>query len=572
MSNSDKHRPLDVSGEDTTPVTPTEQIVEPLEGGTADVLAAVPRKAKAPKKVTSVEKAGEAKKVRRMGAIRAARAVVPGYGDDTFDLVRKSTLLLAILVLVAAICLLLEDRVINPMLNSNAAASIRNTMYVNEGVTPVLNEAEQNFAYPPGLQDSFKKLYYQNQDTRGWLSFNSPDGTTIAVDYPVLWSGDNDYYLNHDFYQTYNKNGALFFDFRNQFSSPSDVNRNLIIYGHNMASGQMFACLNRLLYGVDYARLAPTFTMNTIYEEATYKVFAVMVVNSNQVDGTPFGYLRTSFSDDVDFANFLAEITARSLYVYGDVDLRPDDNILMMSTCNTSGEVHFTEGRTVVVARKVREGEDPTTDPNTIYYNNDVIMPYGWYKNQDVEPHPYYTDPNYYIPELPSLKPYLEELENMVQSGETLPNSQPGVTIPSITIPTTTTSTTVGTTATTKPEKKLYTITINTPLSYEVGESFDYKNTTVIGWYTNGERVAINPRHCAITGFNSSHPSRCHVTIHYGQLKQSFTVTIRRAGESPDVPSTTPTTPPDTTAPISPDTTATTVTEPTSPPEDAVSN
>ena len=563
------------------PAPVEEQIIAPSEDATADVLAAIPKKPSPMedddldpddrRAVKAAKKAAEkaSKKPRRMGIIRFLKAIFPCRGEGVFEAVRKSILLAGVFVFVFAGCLLLEDLYINPMQNSQQVDTIK-SQYISGDTAPVLNEAEQNFAYPAGMLDSFKKLYYQNQDIRAWLTYNSTDGTTIQADYPVMWSGDNDYYLNHDFYQTYNKNGSLFFDFRNQFSSPDFVNRNLIIYGHNMASGQMFASLNRLTYGVDYARTAPTFTLDTIYEEAQYKVFAVMIVNSDPADGAPFGYLRTSFSDDVDFANFLAEILARSLYVYGDVDLRPDDNIVTLSTCNTSSEARFTDGRTVVVARRVREGEDPSTDVSKIIYNNDVLMPYAWYRNQDAEPHPYYVDPNYHIEELSSLKSYIEELQQQAQSGSTVPGSPSNVTIPSITIPSTTTSTTVETTTTTKmptqtTQAQLFTITVNTPVTYTVGDSFDYKNTTVTGWYTNGRRIAINPRHCAITGFSTAHAGSYYVTIHYGQLKASFFMAVRNP-ESDITQTTTATTPPDqTTVPPEESTTAP-ITEPTDAP------
>ena len=87
----------------------------------------------------------------------------------------------------------------------------------------------------------------------------------------------------------------------------------LIIYGHNLSTGQMFTYLNKLITkpNKNYARSAPTMTMNTIYEQATYKVFAVMVVNNDAADGEPFRYLRTDFTDDNDFLRFVAEIRLR---------------------------------------------------------------------------------------------------------------------------------------------------------------------------------------------------------------------------------------------------------------------
>lgn len=120
----------------------------------------------------------------------------------------------------------------------------------------------------------------------------------------------------------------------------------------------MFTYLNKLITkpNKNYARSAPTMTMNTIYEQATYKVFAVMVVNNDAADGEPFRYLRTDFTDDNDFLRFVAEIRARSVYDYDSVDVRADDELLMLSTCNGTSQVHFDDGRTVVIARQGAPG------------------------------------------------------------------------------------------------------------------------------------------------------------------------------------------------------------------------
>ena len=113
----------------------------------------------------------------------------------------------------------------------------------------------------------------ENNDLRGYLKYTSTMGKNLfEIDYPVLQTGDNDYYLDHDFYKTKNKQGALFFDYRNNITLGAK-NKNLIIYGHNLSTGQMFTYLNKLITkpNKNYARSAPTMTMNTIYEQATYK-------------------------------------------------------------------------------------------------------------------------------------------------------------------------------------------------------------------------------------------------------------------------------------------------------------
>lgn len=320
--------------------------------------------------------------------------VIPKVGDSPLEIVRKCVFVVALVVLIGSVSYLLNDMVVQPAIYEKKAQTLRN-LYT-PGVPSELPPEAENYPFPEGMSDDFKALYMLNNDLRGYLIFRStaePDLFDNYISYPVLQTDNNDFYLDYDFNKTKNKQGALFFDYRNNITLGAK-NKNLIVYGHNLSTGQMFTRLNRLITkpNKNYARSAVTLTMNTLYEQASYKVFAVMVVNNDEADGPPFRYLRTEFSDDADFLRFVAEIRARSIYDYDSVDVQASDELLMLSTCNGKGQVHFDDGRTVVVARKVRPGESASVDTGRINLNDDVIMPYAWYVNQGLAPHPYYTD------------------------------------------------------------------------------------------------------------------------------------------------------------------------------------
>ena len=91
------------------------------------------------------------------------------------------------------------------------------------------------------LRAKFEKLRETNPDVIGWISI---PGTVI--DYPIVQTTDNDYYLDQSITGTYLKSGAIFVDFRN---SSNWTDRNTVIYGHNMASGEMFAQLAKYRSG-----------------------------------------------------------------------------------------------------------------------------------------------------------------------------------------------------------------------------------------------------------------------------------------------------------------------------------
>ncbi len=512
------------------------EIVVPSFSGTADALTAAPKAKPAPIEEpaaptatppadTKVEEpAAPEAPLKRHPLMRVLGELVPHIGDQMFDIVRKTVMIIGIIAFITAGVAFVTISFVEPIQYEQKMESLRH-QYDPDG-TLELTEDEQNYKYPEGMDPSFKKLYYQNSDVRGWITYNTTDKSTFNIDYPIVQSADNDYYLFHDFNGTYNKNGVLFFDYRNQLSSPNATNRNTIIYGHNMASGQMFAGLNKLLWGVDTARLAPTFTMNTIYEKAEYKVFAVMLVNNTSTEGIPFGYLRTEFNDNVDFASFLSEILARSLYIYGDVDVRPDDEIVTLSTCTDNDLAHFTDGRTVVVARKVREGENPATDVSQISYNADVIMPYAWYENQKQQPHPYYTNQGYVIQPLDSLMDYLATStapEGATTTTFTLYTDANG-TFGLISSLNTTVMTNINGQPITGQPQPIGLAVDSTPINYYVGSSFDYARTKVTLLLSDGTKQPLDSMLCAVTGFNSSKAGECKVTMHYGSLNATFNV------------------------------------------------
>lgn len=74
-----------------------------------------------------------------------------------------------------------------------------------------------------------------NPEVVGWIEI---PGT--AVSYPVLWSGDNAYYLNHTWTGAPNSGGAIFLE---QTNTPDLTDFHTILYGHRMRNGSMFGSL-----------------------------------------------------------------------------------------------------------------------------------------------------------------------------------------------------------------------------------------------------------------------------------------------------------------------------------------
>lgn len=386
------------------------------------------------------EPAGKQRRRRSPGQVLLSmvEVVIPHVGDGALEIVRKCVFVLALLTLVGSLSYLANDMMILP-----AAAR---DLYAQSGEkynpeSPVSLPAElEDFDFLPGMDDAFKLLYTENTDLRGFITYKSNLANDfLKINLPVVKGIDNAYYLKHDFHKNETKYGCLFFDMRNTIETPEDHNKSLIIYGHNMGSGDMFAGLNKFIGSLSNVRSAPLITMNTVFEEAQYKVFAIAVMDESESNDARYYYTRTGddFSSDEEFLRFIDEIRARSMWDFEKaVDVQAEDDILILSTCTAPSAVHFDDGRLAVFARKVRPGESTEVEVNKITANDDVIMPLAWYVNQNIDPHPYYTENGYVIPttaqtatEPPATEPPATEPPETTQAPDpTTPQTEPAPT------------------------------------------------------------------------------------------------------------------------------------------------
>ena len=317
--------------------------------------------------------------------------ILPKKGDGVLELVRKGVCICAILVLVGSSCVLLNDFVLTPLFGNRLADNIDDVR--KKPVDP----SDDASIYPAGIMDSFKNLYKENRDTIGWITYKSTSPYWHEKlgnpGYVVVQSNDNDYYLHRDFNGNDDKNGTVFMDYRCKYDTKEDAqnaNRITILYGHNMYSGLMFANVNKLLDSLAFAQSAPVVEFSSLFEENQYKVFAIVSNDTSEEGGETF--LRTDFTDDQDFLQYIAELRLRSWYNYNDVDVRADDKVLMLYTCsNTYQTTMGKEGRTILVARKLRAGESAEVDVSSITENENKLMPRQWYVNNGLDLPSYYT-------------------------------------------------------------------------------------------------------------------------------------------------------------------------------------
>ncbi|MCD7732378.1 MAG: class B sortase [Oscillospiraceae bacterium] len=213
--------------------------------------------------------------------------------------------------------------------------------------------------YPAGMLSSFEAIYDINPDVVGWLSIDTltdSDGNAY-IDYPVMQTTDNDYYLTHDVFGSEATYGALFVDYNEEITAEGN-SQNIIIYGHSMASGTYFRHLLDYKESVSTVSNNRVITFSTLYEENQYIVVACFIIGiyDYQDDNPLFAYHTIYDFDTIeDFDYWYQNILYRNYYTT-DIECTMDDEYITLSTCS----YEISDLRCVIVARKLHDGEDPS--------------------------------------------------------------------------------------------------------------------------------------------------------------------------------------------------------------------
>lgn len=197
-----------------------------------------------------------------------------------------------------------------------------------DGAVPKVDDKEISVQY--------RELFLQNPDLVGWVMV---DGTKI--DYPVMWTPEEpEFYSHRGFDKKESQNGLPFMD---QSSNISEYGGNLIIYGHNMKNGSIFADLLKYT-DKTYWETHKNIQFDTLHETRIYKIFAV--AKGTDVNSLPYGFTKASETDCV---QALEKINALKLYDTGENAIYGDD-FITLSTC----DYNSADGRIMVMARRVQ--------------------------------------------------------------------------------------------------------------------------------------------------------------------------------------------------------------------------
>ena len=194
----------------------------------------------------------------------------------------------------------------------------------NENTIKIENEIKEDDLYWKYIDTklinvNFNELKKENKDTVGWIQVA---GTNI--NYPIVQTTNNDYYLTHSFKKKANLGGWIFLDYRNNIK---ELDKNTIIYGHGRLDTSMFGSLkniftNNWLKNTDnFIVKISTESHNTLWQ--VFSAYKIPTTND---------YIQVDFKNNNDFENFYTMLLNRSEHNFN-TNVTTKDKILTLSTC-----------------------------------------------------------------------------------------------------------------------------------------------------------------------------------------------------------------------------------------------
>lgn len=172
--------------------------------------------------------------------------------------------------------------------------------------------------------EEIQSLKEINNEVVGILSV--PD---TNIDYPVLQSKDNDFYLYRDIEKNKNRSGSIFMDF--ECIMEEDPN-NLIIYGHNMKSKIMFSDLAKFKEK-EYFDSHKDIFLFLPEETRVFKIIGGFVLDLT--DESSFFQFNSFVKNDesMDTVKYLEEVKKRALN-FRDIPYDTNSRVISLSTCS----------------------------------------------------------------------------------------------------------------------------------------------------------------------------------------------------------------------------------------------
>ena len=183
------------------------------------------------------------------------------------------------------------------------------------------NSEEENSAEIPieaeeKLKEQTQELCNNIDNSVGWICIPETE-----INYPVMYSGDNDFYLHRAVDGSYLRVGSILLDYRCNSDFTSRIN---ILYGHNMSDGSMFADVMKFIDSsyFDSHNYGWLSTPNAVYKIDFFSV------------SQPENY--DDFYDVNSNINLWLESLRENSFIWRNIGISEEDRFISLSTCTGS--------------------------------------------------------------------------------------------------------------------------------------------------------------------------------------------------------------------------------------------
>lgn len=185
-------------------------------------------------------------------------------------------------------------------------------------------------------------LYKENEDLYGWITIEDADDT--KVDYPVMFTPDSpSFYIHKNWEKKESSLGSLWIDERT-----SDNSANVIIYGHNMKSGEMFGSLDKYT-NQSFYKEHRYIQFDTLYERATYEIISVTRTEDDQTNNSRYQfYDHIELDTKEEFQEYIEQAKKNACY-HIETTAEFGDHLITLSTCGYWSE----NARLLIIAKKI---------------------------------------------------------------------------------------------------------------------------------------------------------------------------------------------------------------------------
>lgn len=200
---------------------------------------------------------------------------------------------------------------------------------INKGIQEEKKEQEQLIEISEVNEDkdileddskiNFEELMKINSDIVAWIVI---DGTNI--NYPVVQSNNNTYYLKHSFYKKYSSYGAIYMD---ATANKDFTSKNTFIYGHYTVNKSMFGELGNYMKQSFYDE-HPYVTIYTPDKTLKVEIFSV------HVDDASSPSYQMNFTTDEAFKDYINLMEEKSV-IHSNTEVNYiTDQIITLYSCS----------------------------------------------------------------------------------------------------------------------------------------------------------------------------------------------------------------------------------------------